>query len=1712
MRIVSLFSIIFIFFVEVAHSQNGNFRSIATGNWGTATTWERDADSNGSYEESPSTLTPLNTDGTIIIQSGHVVTVTTNVTVDETTINSGGTVQIDPIISLTVADGTGDDLIVNGTLTLTDDLFFDGSFLVVNGQVVNTGSITINDPTLSSVSFNAASSYAHNQVGGSVPDATWNATSTISIDIGASNSPPTNLDQTFGNFVWNSPSQNNTTNLALSGSTTTIVGNLTISASNNRVLLFSTGTGVTVQVSGNVSISGSNTRYALTSSGNVTLNVGGNFSYTSGGTSYLATTATGVLNVDGDFTISAGTLQGSATSVVNFTGTTVQTFTSGGTFTNVSFNINSNAIVNAGTSSFSGIGSFDMGIGSTLSVGSTDASGAVQSGTTGGNIRVSGTRTYAGGCTFVYNGAGAQFVGNGLPTDINLEINNSSGVGLSAATTISVGRTLTLTSGNLSIGANTLTLNGSVSVGSGALEGGNSSNLTIGGTGSFGTLSFATSTTLNDFTLNRTSSGNVTLGSALTTLGTFTQTAGDLTLNGNSFTINNAFARTGGTIICDASATLIVSGTGALPASVAMSGSLNTFTLDRAAATFTTGASFTVTNLNLNSGTLSNSGTITMASNGVITRNENGSMNLAPTATTSYDIVYDIASAISTGVELLSSTTALDDLTKIGSATLTLDKGITINGILTLTSGTLDAGANSIDFKGNFVSNSPSTLTSSSLTFSGITTISGGTTPTFNNITVTGTLTPPTNLNINGNLVNNGTLNAGAGTVTFGGITAITGSSTSSFNNVSISGSSTLTAPSGIMNVAGTFANSGTFTHNGGTVNFNGTTTFSGTTPDFSGFTIAGSSTVTAPTTLSIAGNFANSGTFTTTGSTIIFNGTTGQEISGGSSTTTFNNLTVNTSGTFNNDDNVDLTGTLAVGNTSIFDADGDGTGLFTLISNASGTARVADLTGGGNVLGQVRFQRYFDGAGNAWRNFGVAVNGATVSNITGGGFTINGNDLAYYDETETALGTVNDGWVLQQTFGSSISNTRGYSMWTRAAQMTRTITFTGTLNTGNQSPTVSYTSTASPNDDGWNLVNNPFASTIDWDSFTAKTGLDNTVSVWNTASLTYDTWNGTTGTLTNGLISSGQAFYVHATSAPTLTIQEAAKVSSSTTFLRQEPLANHLMVSLLQGSKIDKTYVHFRPDADDNLDSKFDGLKLSNGIYNLSTLAASGENLSINSMGDLGGCDKIVKMKIDNIAVGSYTMKFDDVSSFPLNYKIILNDNFALTKTTLTEGFEYSFEVTPDASSQGDNRFELEFASDPINTNLNLSTLDNCSDAVVVSIDNSESGLVYKLMANGIELATNTGNGGKLDFSVLKSNLNTGINPVDIYIENTSCLLNQTILNGVSVDNISTPTITSVVNGKACMSSEVELSASGAPVNGFYRWYETIDAVDPIVGENEKTILINGLTATSTYYVSAVNLSGCESDKVGVLAEVTAMVSPIAENLTLCSGSNGSIIASGALNDEYYKWYLSYSSVDPIANENGSALNIDNVQTSTSYFVSIANNMGCESDRTRVEVAVNVISIDTPNLSVIGNVLTTTLDGDAYQWYKDNEPIEGAIKTTYEVINSGSYHVVVTKGDCSVNSTTKVFVVTGVDDILYELGLNIYPNPVSERLNIRNNKLKDLSINLFDLKGKTIFTNEDLKTNGNNSYYDMNDLLSGMYILNIEDGSKVISLRIIKK
>ena len=113
-----------------ASSATDYFRTISSGNWNSPSTWESSPVSDfSSGIVNPATLTPNENSSGITIRNAHNVSVSSAVTADQIVVDAGGTLT--QSATLTLANGAGDDLTVDGTWEWS------------NGTISNPGNVVI---------------------------------------------------------------------------------------------------------------------------------------------------------------------------------------------------------------------------------------------------------------------------------------------------------------------------------------------------------------------------------------------------------------------------------------------------------------------------------------------------------------------------------------------------------------------------------------------------------------------------------------------------------------------------------------------------------------------------------------------------------------------------------------------------------------------------------------------------------------------------------------------------------------------------------------------------------------------------------------------------------------------------------------------------------------------------------------------------------------------------------------------------------------------------------------------------------------------------------------------------------------------------------------------------------------------------------------------------------------------------------------------------------------------------------------------------------------------------------------------------------------------------------------------------------------------------------------------------------------------------------
>ena len=217
----------------------------------------------------------------------------------------------------------------------------------------------------------------------------------------------------------------------------------------------------------------------------------------------------------------------------------------------------------------------------------------------------------------------------------------------------------------------------------------------------------------------------------------------------------------------------------------------------------------------------------------------------------------------------------------------------------------------------------------------------------------------------------------------------------------------------------------------------------------------------------------------------------------------------------------------------------------------------------------------------------------------------------------------------------------------------------------------VTYTAEA---DTGWNLAGNPFGASIDWDhnSWT-KTNISNTIYVWdpdaNSGNGEYLYWNGTTGTLPNGIIPPFQAFWVKANgNNPVLKVDKSAKTIGGTFYRKgTEKQTNDIPIIefMLETEQLKaRSHLTFSEAGKKKWD-KNDGYwltPLSNTYLELYTILNNDSRLSLNNLPRKFGVPIEIPIYIGGFKngtgiSGSATLSWSTHSQIPEGWTLTLTD-----------------------------------------------------------------------------------------------------------------------------------------------------------------------------------------------------------------------------------------------------------------------------------------------------------------------------------------------------------------------------------------------------------------------------------------------------------------------
>jgi hypothetical protein len=280
------------------------------------------------------------------------------------------------------------------------------------------------------------------------------------------------------------------------------------------------------------------------------------------------------------------------------------------------------------------------------------------------------------------------------------------------------------------------------------------------------------------------------------------------------------------------------------------------------------------------------------------------------------------------------------------------------------------------------------------------------------------------------------------------------------------------------------------------------------------------------------------------------------------------------------------------------------------------------------------------------------------------------------------------------------------------------TTTATGALNQGSIPVKLWWNGSTTLSDaiGGYNLVGNPYASSIDWDrlndpSDIVGTYITKTLYVYNYMTRNYGSYqSGMSGGLgTNNathIIASGQGFFVQAVAktGASLTFNEGAKTAvqpnnvGGTVLLLGTPVATApaqlLRVKLAKDSvDTDDVIILFEAASKNTYERNVDADRLA-GIGNVSTLASyssdsTNKPLAINHMHSIDSTTRIRLYVNVSPSTGVDTLSAVGLETLDQHYDAYLVDHYKKDSVLFSK---YQFNINTDTASYGFYRFELVF------------------------------------------------------------------------------------------------------------------------------------------------------------------------------------------------------------------------------------------------------------------------------------------------------------------------------------------------------------------------------------------------------------------------------------
>jgi hypothetical protein len=313
-----------------------------------------------------------------------------------------------------------------------------------------------------------------------------------------------------------------------------------------------------------------------------------------------------------------------------------------------------------------------------------------------------------------------------------------------------------------------------------------------------------------------------------------------------------------------------------------------------------------------------------------------------------------------------------------------------------------------------------------------------------------------------------------------------------------------------------------------------------------------------------------------------------------------------------------------------------------------------------------------------------------------------------------------------------------------------------------------------------------------------------------------------------------------------------------------------------------------------------------------------------------------------------------------------------------------------------------------------------------------------------------------------------------------------------ITVTIANTPTAPEVSALKLCQGASTSVLTSTAAAGNTLLWFTTLVGGTGTAVAPTPSSTVPGST---DYFVSQVSGGVCIGPRALLTVTVNVVpTAPVVSPVGLCQQSTATALTATASAGNTLNWYGNNAI-------GGTASSTPPVPSTTAlgasdFYVSQFNiNTGCESPRSKLTVTINILP-GKANVSRDGNGNLVSDVSTGNQWFKDGAAIAGATSQSYKPTEVGNYTVKITQNGCTgISSEVYYYLITALVDLNRNESVNIYPNPVKDRLKVgyKLSLMELVNVQLYDESGKMVAAYNDVRSGAE---LNLVGLVSGKYVI----------------